>query len=230
MTLTRLLPLPLMASLLGGCVQSDSPIRILNAAAVPFGEDADCTAAPEPNIFKTGGSLDLAAGVGVGYQQAFFFESNFQEVGVTVGPDTVSGPSVNDFVVDRMDLSFQMTPALAPLDNITRPVYFTIRPGQPEESFFHVNLIPFSTLQALRDAVPVGTSADLLVSFTLRGRVQSGGPLSSNTVTFPIRVFKSNFPGFDTCPHGPVLNGVCGGPGGQDGTIPLCAPAPATTP
>ena len=52
-----LLALPLVAASLTGCVSSDSPILVLNAAALPSGVGADCSS-PSEELVVSQGSLD----------------------------------------------------------------------------------------------------------------------------------------------------------------------------
>ena len=88
MTSKNLLLMSLVAvALNAGCVASDSPIVILNAAVLPTGVGADC-ATLTPTSFATRGSLDLSAGVG--YFASFFNESNLQPVSTVVGADTIA--------------------------------------------------------------------------------------------------------------------------------------------
>lgn len=212
-----LLVLPLVAAASSGCVSSDSPIVVLNNHVV----DASCSIDNTLSISQ--GSLDLS--VGVGYIGRFAVESNLQPITVEVGSDTVAGADQNDFVVERIDISYSNPLGGAVPPAVTIPLHFVIRAGaRAQNTNMGIDLLPANARASLAGVGATGTI--VVATFTVTGSLRSGRTFTSNDVNFPIEVFESGFSG---CGAGQTLelNGPCGSIGAQDGTFPLCI---ATTP
>lgn len=215
-----LLALPLVAATLTGCVASDSPILVLNAAALPTGPDADCSSLDQ-QLVRSSGRLDLSAGVG--YFAFFFIESNLQAVQTDVDGEVVAGAEQNDFVADRIDITYA-NPVGGPVPGaLSQPIHFVLR-ANSEAGTISVNLLPEPARAALAGVGFAGTQIE--ARFRVHGTIRSGRTISSNEVTYPITVFESSFAG---CAAGtvPLATGVCGSFGGQDGTVPTCGAPPA---
>ena len=213
-----LLALPLVAASLTGCVSSDSPILVLNAAALPSGVGADCSS-PSEELVVSQGSLDLSGGVG--FIATFFIESNLQATETNVDGEVVAGPEQNDFITDRIDITYTNQVGGPVPGALSEPKYFVLARGR-QGSFISVNLLPEAARAALAGVGPVGTEMTRQIPLTSRASARDG--------TTPSNEVKSDRPRQPVVSGAaagtqPVFNGVCGGFGGQDGTAPTCSRA-----
>src|SRR5690606_39070378 len=100
------------------------------------------------------GSLNLS--VGMGYNAFFAIESNMQQLSTDVDGEVVAGPDQNDFIAERIDITYSSPSGAAVPAAVTVPYYAAIRAGTTaEESTIVVDLLP----RASRDALAgVGTN------------------------------------------------------------------------
>lgn len=208
-----LLVLPLVATAMSGCVSSDSPIVVLNNHPV----DGSCTIQNDLAISQ--GALDLS--LRGSYIAHFAVESNLQPLSVVVGDDQVAGPDQNDFVVERVDITYSNPSGGAVPAAVTIPMHFVIRAGaEAESNNMGINLLPLSAVPALAGVGPGGTI--VVATFKVTGSLRSGRTFTSNAVNFPIEVYES---GFTSCPAGTTEEPaeLCSFIG-QDGSFPVCTP------
>ncbi|HZH04474.1 MAG TPA: hypothetical protein VEY30_11880 [Myxococcaceae bacterium] len=195
-----------------GCSSPESSVRILNGYALQSGEAAG-GACERQEIAQYRGSLDISANSS--YLLAFGTESDFQSVNTTVGTDTIADGSRNNFIGDQIVFSYMSEPSL-PFEEERTNIHFVIEPGaNGDDSFVILDLLGPKAAELLRNNVSVGNSAELQISFYVKGKTAAGGDVETNTVAYPITIRNTGFAG---CPGGDfVLNGPCGGFGGQDG-------------
>lgn len=214
----QLLMLPLIAVAATGCVESDSPIVILNRLVM----SDTCTVVE--NVYRPSGSLNLSAGMG--YPAFFDIESNMQGLSTDVDGEVVAGPDQNDFISERIDITYSSPSGAAVPAAVTVPYYAAIRAGAPSgDNSIVVDLLPQAARVALAGVGAQG--ATILAEFQMHGRLRSGRAISSNTVSYPIQVYEAPVP---TCPFGYLGTGECGSMGGQDGAPIVCADDPSATP
>lgn len=212
----QLLMLPLIAVAATGCVQSDSPIVILNRQVM------DDTCSVVEGVYRPSGSLNLS--VEMGYYAYFEVESNLQALSTDVDGEVVAGPDQNDFITERIDITYTSPSGATVPAAVTVPYYAAIRAGaEATDNSIVVDLLPQASRVALAG---VGTQgATIIAEFQLHGSLRSGRPISSNVVGYPIQVYEATVP---TCPSGYEATGECGAMGGQDGAPVLCASATTT--
>lgn len=204
-----------------GCADDLRPIQLRNPSTL----DKDCVVSND-KVSLYAGSLDVAlADLGyplenLRYVLSFNVASLLETPGTTVNGTAVADPTRNNFVAEEIELSYTSQPAHA-FAAETVPAYFVI-PAASEDSQMTINLVTPRALQAAKDLVDAtGAPVTLIASFKLKGKLVSGQSAESNSVSFPITIYKSQFAG---CPAGTTLaaNGPCGGPGGQDGAPLTC--------
>jgi hypothetical protein len=204
-----------------GCVPNDSPIRLLGARPLLPSDTGECKAA---EIQLLSGSLDVSATNA--YVIQFDVQSDLQQISTTVGGETVAGPGRNDFFANEIVYSYASTPSFA-FEQEAKPVHFVVPAGAgSDKSFVILNLIAPKAAQQLTTWVPTGAGIppdqpyNLNVTIQARGNLQSGQAITTNQVTYPIRVFNTGFAG---CPGGAqARTGPCGSVGGQDGSAVYC--------
>lgn len=204
-----------------GCVPNDSPIRLLGARPLLPSEDGTCEAADYQLL---AGSLDVSAIDR--YLIQFDMQSDLQQISTTVGGETIAGPGRNDFFANEIVFSYEASPSFG-FEQEAIPIHFVIPAGAgSDKSYVILNLIAPKAAQQLTTWAPTGAGIppdqpyNLTVTLQARGNLQSGQPITTNEVSYPIRVFNSGFPG---CPGGAqARTGPCGLPGGQDGSAVYC--------
>ncbi|MCI0669891.1 MAG: hypothetical protein L0Y64_05480 [Myxococcaceae bacterium] len=189
---------------------ADSPVNVLNAVAF----DDSCS--PDKSLYTPWGELNLDLVNTLGYGSAtwvFYWESNLQPISTNVGGDVVSGADMNDFIAERVEVTYTLEPAVNGVSELaaqSTSQYSVLRPGAKEEGQVAIPLIPPQTMQELQSLGIAGTGATLKATFTVHGRLRGGREIASNPVTFPINVFSTPAP---TCGTGEVLDVVgCGAP------------------
>lgn len=207
------------------CADDLRPIQVGN----PTPLNTDCTL---ESVSRYAGSLDIAlAELGVpleniSYVLSFNISSLLESVSTSVGGSPVGDETRNNFVVDEIELSYTSQPAHT-FATESIPAYLIIAAGA-KEARMNINLVTPKALQGVKELVDsTGAPVTLLATFKLKGKLASGQSAESNTATFPITVYKSQFSG---CPQGQVLsfNGPCTSPGGQDNHPLQCQPPTAT--
>ena len=211
----KLLPVLLLVSM-GSCVPNETPVRILDSYPLEgAGTPGKCTLA---DIRQYNGSLDIS--VRSRYLIAFKLASEIEDSSAFGGTgEFVGNDHRNDFEANTMVMSYTSTPRMTfPTENL--PIHIVVHQSEDDTDML-VDLIGPQAFTVLADNLAVGDSADVVVSFHLRGALLSGQAMSTNTVTFPIRVYNG---GTTTCGGGdrPALNGPCGEIGGQDGYPYFC--------
>lgn len=203
------------------CAPNETPVRLLSTHALESGQDnGACTL---QDIGQYSGSLDIGTRgsylIGV---MASSEISDTSEFGGTT--DFVGAVDRNTFIGNEILLSYAAKGLSIPKE--TMPAHLTIRQGSRENEIVF-NLIGPNAATVLFDNVAVGdTPIPVNVSLSVKGALLSGQPLQTNTVVYPIQVYKS---GVTICGamDKPVLNGPCGSAGGQDGAPYLCCSANA---
>jgi hypothetical protein len=205
-----------------GCtVSNDSSVRFVNAHPFTLGPQTAGCSPQTVGIYR--GSLDLAGSNQ--YYVSFEWESLFQPISTTISPDTIAGPQKNDFVLDHFVFNYSSTPSLA-FQTEQVDAYAILRAGASgSNSWLGISLIGPQALQVLSDHIQAGDfrGVELLVNFQAFGTLASSGPkISSNKVTYPINVYRSNFVQCRVAGDIRAPTGPCGAPGGQDGTLVGC--------
>ncbi|MBX7113495.1 MAG: hypothetical protein K1X64_04105 [Myxococcaceae bacterium] len=211
---TKLLSVLLWVSM-GACVPNDTPVRILEAFGLEGGGvPGKCKV---NDISQGGGSLDIS--VKGSYSIAFKMVSEIVDSTKFGGTsEFAGGEHRNDFEATVLALSYTSTPRMnLAAENL--PIHLTI--GQSTDYTLYTNLLGPAALGVLSDNLAVGDSAEVIVSMQLRGNLLSGQALSTNTVKFPITVYKSGTTACATDDRA-AFNGPCGSTGGQDGYPYFC--------
>jgi hypothetical protein len=210
------------APLLGiGCVPNDSSIHILNA--FPYQNALSNGACQALSIGIEGGSLDLSGNTA--YILQWTVESTLEIITSNISNEPAfQGPQRNDWIANQIVYSYTTVPALnPPLADETYPISWRIPAGATASSsnFIGLNMIGPTAAAQLLNAVRVGTSVQLVVTYYLRGQLASGQKLDTNKVSYPIYVYNTGFP---VCAAGVkrIPSGPCGYAGGQDGTLVGC--------
>ncbi|MFZ5468526.1 MAG: hypothetical protein ACOZIN_03725 [Myxococcota bacterium] len=202
------------AGVLAGCAVSDDPIRLLGTHAL----QQDCEAS-EFQLVR--GSLDISSTSN--YFIQFEMESSLQATTTESGGEQLAGANRNDFFAEEIVFTYSSTPSI-PFEQERVSMHFVLPPeAARDQSTLNTSLIGPKAGQRLSDSLPnAGDELELLVTAQLRGKLASGQSVSSNTVDYPIHVFRSGTP-LPLCAPGEVLTGgPCGTVGGQDGTVPVC--------
>jgi hypothetical protein len=197
-------------------VPNDSSIRFVGTRSLkPGGGTGGVCQAAE--LQSLGGSLDLAGFSN--YVIQLNIESNLQSI-VTNVPEAVAGSSRNDFIAKYLQFSYQSTPPVS-FQTEQQVISMVIKAGSTAQSFLQTFLFTPQAVGTLYANVAVGGSLDVNVTVQLFGELASGQKMSTNKLTYPIRVYRSSFAG---CPSDDIQapTGPCGYPGGQDGTDVAC--------
>lgn len=201
---------------MGSCVPNETAVRILDTVGFEGGGNpGECTL---NDIRQGGGSLDLS--VRSSYRIAFKMASEIEDSSNFGGTtDFVGNDHRNDFEMTTLALTYSSTPRFNfTAENV--PVHLLVRQSE-EDATVYLDLMAPLAIGVLSDNLAVGDSAEVIVTAQLRGNLLSGQALSTNTIKYPITVYKS---GTTLCaaPDRAAFNGPCGSTGGQDGYPYFC--------
>jgi hypothetical protein len=206
-----------VAGLGSACVPGNSPIRIVDFLPV---DTSKCTAA-DMNTIESG-RLD-ASGAGV-YLVGVSVDSDLAKVtqlDSTGAP--ISGPGANNFVVEFAAMTYTAKDAMSgatvggAFAPEQVPLSAVIPPASTKNELVLSIIGPKAAARLVTTVTPMNPVVILSVGVTLKGHVESGASLSSNTLTFPITVTTTNA----SCANGFSKSAPCAEPG-QDSTPVTC--------
>jgi hypothetical protein len=214
-----------VAASLGCSVPNDSSIRWVGAHPLKLGPQG-ASACQAQDVQIVSGSLDLAGNSN--YDIVLNLESNLESI-TTAAPETVAGPSRNDFNSKYIVRSYKSNPPV-PFQTDQQGLTMTIKAGASAQSFLRYQLFTANAQNTLYANVPVpgctggaySCGLDVDVTVQVFGELASGQKISTNKLTFPIRVYKSGPVLVCPSPDIQAPTGPCGAPGGQDGTDVAC--------
>jgi hypothetical protein len=206
-----------------GCVPGSSPIRINGLFPIDTGMGgAECNLQTDIGISR--GRLDASGGgdyilvlrVASDLDNAYTIQSNR---GVDLTP-----VSVRNFNFDQVALTYRSINPSITFEAETIPATGTVPPGEAE-ALVSTDIIGDKAAARLRDMLTDPTvTTQLTVNIQLRGHLESGETVQSNTVSFPIEVTTTN--AACTEPGNVTRSGPCGSRGGQDGSVFACCTGP----
>lgn len=180
-TLSKLLSLVAIAVLsLSGCV-NDSPLRIVGV----FPIDMMGACMVSDTVFISSGQIDLsttnAGSICLGVENGLINQGQ-----LVVEGQAIDDPATRGIVyVEEVLHTYTTTPAIS-LPAETLREGFVVRPEGQAAAL--VALMGDAAAQALLDNTVAGDTVDVLVTMRVRGRVASGGSLTSAPFTWPFRV------------------------------------------
>ncbi len=205
------------------CVPGESPIRILGFFSVDTGMGgAECMLTND--VGQTRGRLDASGGGDYVVVMQVASDVTSQPVLQNARGLDLTGPGSRNFVATEIFLTYRSVNPSITFDAETIPIVATIAPATSDNRIA-ADIIGDKAATKLRDMLSDPTITTILtVNVQLRGRLESGETIHSNTLSFPIEVTPSNAP----CPEpGNVARtGPCGARGGQDGTPVICCTGP----
>jgi hypothetical protein len=208
MKLARLFGTAAVLGLASACAPGELSVLVLNAHPL----NGECTIQTR-DFYVPEGYLDIGLlGANSNYVAIFGVQSEMQASSTVVGDDIVAPGSRNDFLIDRVEFTYDIPGVTNPQ---IHPYYAVIAAGARGNSgsVGGFMLTP-EAATALNGAVAPNGVREVLVTFQYQGRLRSAPEIqrsSTNRVTFPIRVVNFSPP---TCtdPLKPVLSvdGPCG--------------------
>jgi hypothetical protein len=208
--LWAVLPTMLVAS---ACTAPSDLSIIVTQARAP-GTSCDFSDATK---YVEGGAIDMSVfGGNSGYFQVFGWENDLQQISTTVNGDTISGPTVNTFIANRIELSYVLVNGANPPPGLVNISATIPAGGTPDKDTVGVEFLTQAAGQAICGlpvgldicpGVPPGTSQTLLVTFQLAGSLVGGGAAKSSPVTYPLTLFRG--PRLTPPPLGGGLLGTC---------------------
>jgi hypothetical protein len=199
-----------------GCVPGNSPIRIIQTQAL----DTDCKTSDMLQIAH--GVLDIA-GNGA-YIVDLAVESEIAPPPMTQTNSmmmTLNTPGAHNFNIETLALTYKSTDPSITFDPENIGVFGVVKPASKFDLIGSV--IGPKAVQKLKDNVndPMADPKTVLnVNITVKGRLESGEAISSNTITLPITV-KTSTTDPTLCkawaPAGPCMAAP-----GQDGAPVMC--------
>ena len=217
--ISKLLALLLLGAI--SCVPGSSPIRITGTFSAVDDMGA-CTL--DNDIGQTLGRLDASGGGD--YLIVLQVESELN-AGAQITNHrglALTGTGKHIFVVDGLFLTYRSTNPVITFEQEVIPISSSFDP-ETNDNRLGVDIIGDKAATRLRDMLtdPMQVT-QLFVNVQLRGHLESGETVQSNTLTYPIEVRTSNA----ACPEpGNVTRtGPCGVRGGQDGTTFSCCTGP----
>jgi hypothetical protein len=206
-----------VAGLGSACVPGNSPIHITELWAT----DSSCKF--DDMVGKTRGTLDASGAgtylIGMDISSDLAKGSQIDSTGMEVG-----SPSINTFVVEFLAVTYTAKDAMsgatvggafAP-ENL--PVTFQVAPLTDKNQLITEIIGPKAAAQLAGVVTNPAQNVIFTVSMTLKGHLEAGGALSSDTVSYPITVTTSGA----NCANGFQKTGPCMTGGGQDGTAVTC--------
>jgi hypothetical protein len=167
------------------------------------------------DIYSESGSLDL------GYTNTYLlpvrWRSNVQASSTEVNGEVIANAN-NTFFGSEIDYTYTLDGAA--LDASSQPVSVVLDAGgDANGNYVLAYPIRAENIDALRAAVPVGQTATLLVTVSVKGQLGAGGSSTTNALSFPIQL-RHTTP--LTCPAGEALvaGSVCANPGQDE--VPTC--------
>lgn len=224
----------LLGGALAGCVNTDSPIRLMERTELTTAGDGTCTATSGYSKQVSGGSLDVAQGIfaagagmraRLGYLAAYGVESQLVQSEDTVNTTSANTANKNAYVGTEQVFSYSTAKSELTIPQAIKPLHFVIQPGaKADNSYLILNLISADASDALVNffqSQPADKVLDLRVTIQLRGHLLSGQNINTNEVAETISIYNSGFTG---CAAGVfrAMNGPCGTLGGQDGSGARC--------
>lgn len=216
------------------CVPGNSPIRIVGVFPVNAGTTGTgCQL--DSKVGQTTGKLDVSGGGDYLIVLELDSELDDSRQIITSSGAVLTGPGRKNYVVDGVAVSYStrnldgtMTGAItfAQTDAEVIPAYLVIKPNTTGTRL-GTDIIGDKGAKKLRENFTDPALRLLLtVNVQVRGHLESGETVPSNTVSFPIELFSSD--ANCTNPGEVTRTGPCGSRGGQDGTLFQCCTAAGT--
>ncbi len=215
-----------------GCAPNSGPIYI--SRFLPMPDDCNFGTAAVAGVFKSGGSLDVAPGAPQ-YFVALELAggANVQSTAVTGGGQTIEPANRNRAIINEFVITYTSTPKVTNLPTKEYHLATSVRfDSTTNIADMGINLLSPEASQAL-DGIETGKSYRLIVTINGIGSMSgSGGRFTTGETTFPITVYKGEYP---KCKTLQVLTSACNY-NGQDrgGAPPACCdgvtPTPMTCP
>jgi hypothetical protein len=215
----------ILAATVVSCGVNESPIKLLDVAAMEAlstVEETVCT--PSSDFFLSAGAVDINPLVSPipTYFAWFRMESNMQPIVTATGGDVIAGASRNDWYSSRVFYTYESIPPTT-WESESNPAYIVLRAAEGDDRTGGIVLNLIQPKAAAR-LTTLATPLELFVSVRVDGALSSGQAISSNTITFPINVYRSGFTGCGSAPL--ALTGPCGF-ASQDGAPLICCDAAA---
>lgn len=165
---------------MSGCV-SDTPLRLIGV--FPIDMMGTCTVAED--VFISSGQIEMStANAGViclGVENAMV-----EQGGITVEGEQIDDPSGRTIIyVEEVLHTYSTTPAISLPAETLREGLVVRAAGK---AGVIVALMGDQAAQALVDNTVAGDKVDVLVTLRVRGRLASGGTITSAPFTWPFRV------------------------------------------
>jgi len=174
-------------AILAACAAEPDTSVVVSIARAP-GENCDFS---DPTKYIEGGAVDMSVyGDASSYFQVFSWESQLQQITTTVNGDQISGPVLNTFVANRVELSYILVGGTNPPPGIINMAAAIPAGGTADKASVGVELLTPEAAAAGNAAAVTGTSQTLLVTFQVAGNVVGGAGLTTNPVTFPLTLFR----------------------------------------
>lgn len=206
-----------------GCVPGESPIRITGFFSVDTGTGgAECNLDNE--VGQTRGFLDASGGGDYVVVMNIASDVTAEPVLQSARGLDLTGPGSRNFLATEVFLTYRSVNPTITFDPESIPITATFAPNTAENRLA-ADIIGDKAATRLRDMLSDPTITTILtVNVQLRGRLESGETVHSNSLSFPIEVKPSNAP--CTEPGNVARTGPCGARGGQDGTPVICCTGP----
>jgi hypothetical protein len=192
------------------CSAYQTPVELVQAGVL----DNACKI-QDASLYSESGSIDL------GYTDTYLlpirWRSNLQPSTTTVNGEVIATAN-NAFTGTEIDYTYTLSTGSLPASMQQVSVVIAAG-GKADANYFLAYPIRPENIDALRAAVPAGTTATLGVSVQVKGTMGSGGSATTNAFYFPI-VVRNTTPLTCTAPDVLVGGSVCGNVG-QDET-PFC--------
>lgn len=180
------------------CSAYQTPVELVRAGAF----DDTCKIA-DATVYSESGSLDL--GYADSYVLPIRWRSNLQASTTSVNGEVIANAN-NSFFGTEIDYTYTLSSGS--LDASVQQVSVVIDAGGKEDdNYFLAYPIRPDNIEALRAAVPVGSTATLGVSMQVKGTMGSGGEATTNALYFPITI--RNTTPITSCPTDTTLIGGC---------------------
>lgn len=218
----------LVTLLIAGCSADQQSVVVLSARA-----PGDKCEFSDDSVYVSSGSVDMRPyDIGAGppfpqtttFYQVFSWENNMALVPLVVNGQVLDPGTGNNFIADQVVYNYQYSgPGQTFETEFANTRAVISAGGKPTDNSVGIDLIQPKAAQKLL-AIVDATPQTLLVTFQIKGKVAAGNSLSTNEVTFPLRVYKSSTTEL-TCPPGQVLATNCGSVG-RDSLVHCITPGP----